>query len=314
MKKTSVKFHAAWGRSTHTTRGIVWMVWSCVLTSFMVVILRLMSELDIPFTQAVFFRNAAALVFFLPWAIRQGSKVLKTSRLQLYSARATVGLVAMYIWFYSLTVLSLPTATALSFTAPLMNALLAVILLKEHFGIHRITALIIGFLGALVILRPGSEAFDANGLFVIFSATLWAWSAVIIKNLSKTESPNAIAFYMVLLMTPMSLPLALMDWTWPTMQGWILIAALGITSNMFQVALSKAIAITEFAVILPFDYTRLLFTSIMAYLIFGEVLDFWTFIGSLIIMASAVYTAYREHAHARKATSHPNASSDKAAQ
>lgn len=267
--------------------------------SIMIALVRHLSA-DLSSPQVVFLRNAAALVFFLPWLFRVGVSNLKTRRFRMYTARGVIGLIAMYMWFYSLTIIELPTATALSFTAPLLNALLAVALFKESYGPHRWAALFIGFAGAWVVLRPGTDAFDPTHLIVIASASMWALSGVIIKSLTHTDDPTKVAFFMVLFMTPLSLPLALLYWEPLPLRLWPWIAFLGLISCLFQIALSKAIALAPFYVILPFDFTRLIFVSLIAYFFFDEVLTWNTLYGALLIMGGAVYSAYRESRASRR--------------
>jgi len=269
------------------------MLISCLTASVMVSIVRHLSE-DLHSFQVVFFRNAAALLFLLPWLMRSGIKVIKTTRIKMYGLRASVGLIAMYFWFYSVSIVPLSLATALSFTAPLFTAVLAVFFFGEKYGIHRTAALIIGFTGAIIVIQPGTEGFNYNSIYALIAASLWAFSGIIIKSLTNTDAPVVVAFYMVLMMTPLSIPLAVMNWHEIKYEHIVWIIALGYISNIFQISLSKAIASTDFFVILPFDFTRLIFVSVIAYFAFDQVIDLWTAVGSAIIMASAVYTTWRE--------------------
>lgn len=286
-------------------KGISWMLASCLANSIMLTIIRHLSEefQMHPFL-IVFCRNAAALIIFLPWLMYSGEhtldfKVLKTKRIKMYWSRAFMGLVAMYFWFYSLTVVPLSLATALSFTAPLFTAVLAVIIFGEKYGVKRWGALAVGFFGTMIVLRPGAEGFDFNSIYVIIAAIFWALSGLMIKSLSKTDDPIVVAFYMVLMMTPMTVPLAIPYWQDFSAEMLLWLLALGFFSNIFQVAMTKAFAATDLIVVMPFDFTRLIFISVLAYIAFGETMDIWTAIGSCIIMASAVYAAYRERIHSK---------------
>jgi drug/metabolite transporter (DMT)-like permease len=279
-------------------QGILWMIAACFGAAVMMALVRHMSE-QLPVAQVVFFRNVFALVWFIPWLMKNGFSVVRTTRPKLFFLRGFIGLTAMHGWFYSLSVMKLADATALSFTAPLFSTILAVILFKERLGPHRIGALILGFIGALVVLRPGSEAFSTYGVLMLGVAFAWACSGTIIKILTRTESPQVVVFYMVLIMTPLSAPGAIAVWQPITLHqvGWLLV--LGFVSNAFQLMLSTAISKTEMTVILPFDFLRLVFVTILGYLFFAELPDAWTVTGASIIMVSAVYAAYRERKHAR---------------
>lgn len=244
---------------------------------------------------AVFYRNFIALILLLPWLIKAGGpKILQTSRKKMYVLRASVGVISMYFWFYALMNIPLSDAMALSFTAPIFTAILAVVFFKEKVDIHRTISLAVGLAGVLVILRPGSDIFMIEGLYAIIAALLWANTGVMIKTLTKTDSPRVVVFYMVLMMTPLSLPMALPYFEMPSLEMLFWIFLLGLTSNFFQISLSNSFAITEVSVVLPFDYLRLIFVSVIAHFAFAEDLDGWTYAGAAVIMLGSVYSAYQE--------------------
>lgn len=276
-------------------RGIFYMVMSCLWAAMMGSLVRYCAELGLHGTEIVFYRNIVALVILLPWIMHHGGlSLLKTDRIGMYVLRAAMGLFAMFFWFHALIHVPLADATALSFTAPLFTAILAVFFFKERLGPHRITALLVGFLGVVIVLRPGTEVFQFDALAAVIAALGWSFSGIIIKSLTNTDDPKAVVFYMVLMMTPMAVPIVLPFLTVPTWeQVWWLIA-LGVVSNFFQISLSYSFAATELNVVMPFDFLRLVFISVIAYLVFDEVSDLWTFLGAAVILASAVYAAYRE--------------------
>lgn len=273
--------------------GILWMIMSCIWAALMINTIRYLSA-ELHVLQIVFFRYVFAVIFFLPLLLPKGLAVFKTDQLRWHFLRGIIGACGMYAWFYSLTIMNLATATALSFTAPLITAVLSAIIFGERYGYRRTAALLLGFIGTLIVLRPGADAFNITGLIVIGAACFWAMSGIIIKKLSSKDDPLLIAFYMILLILPFTLFPALSVWQWPSNNAWFWLAVLGLCSNLFQISLTRAIANGEFAVILPFDFLRLIFVSILAYIVFGQVLDFWTAIGASVIMASTAYTAYRE--------------------
>ncbi len=278
---------------TDKNQGIIWILVSCLGAAIMVTLVRYLSENLHPF-QIVFFRNSIALLLFLPWFIRNGPGVLKTRKLPMYATRAVFGVSAMFAWFYSLSIVPLGQATALSFTAPLFSSIGAVLILKEKSHRHRWAALIIGFFGVIIILRPGFEGFSYTMLLVLVTASMWSLSGIIIKTLTKTEKPETIVFFMVLLMTPLSFPAAIPYWKNPTLNEWLWIFVLGFVSNYFQIAMSRAFSKTDLTVLLPFDFSRLIFVSIIAYFVFGEIPDAPTYIGATVILGSALYVTYSE--------------------
>jgi len=274
-------------------KGILWMIASCLFSALMMAMVRYLCIRFHPF-QVVFFRNFFSLILFIPWLYKNGTAGVRTAKLPQYSVRAISGVIAMFMWFYALSRVPLSQATALSFSAPLFTTLAAVILLKEKTTIYRIAALAAGFLGTLIILRPGFSGFNYISLFVLFAAIFWSVSSLLIKSLTRTESPTVIVFYMTAMMTPLSFLPALLHWQTPQITDLLSLLLLGIVSTIFQLSLSRAFAKADLTAILPFDFLRLIFTAIIAYIAFAEIIDGWTIIGGVIILSSTIYVAYKE--------------------
>ncbi len=264
--------------------------------AIMNVIIRYSSEQLHPF-QMAFFRNAFGLLFMLPWLISQGLGALRTDRIGLYLIRAALGLTSMLCWFWGLTQLPLAKAVALSFSVPIFVTLGAVIFLRERIYVRRIIAVLVGFSGTLVILRPQLDGDLVPSLVVLFSAMTMAASVLIIKRLSETESSNAIVVYMVLLIGPMSLPPAIAVWQWPDAFHWLLMVALGGMGTLGHLAFTNALRISDVSVVMPIDFMRLPFTILFAWLILGQQVDQFTLLGGLIVFISTAYISRREAVH-----------------
>jgi len=280
------------------TKAILWMLYACFGAALMTIFVKILSY-KINVFQMVFFRNLIALVMFLPWLLKHGDAWYdlthaKTSQYKIYLLRAINGFVVMNLYFYVLTIVPLTVVASLSFISPIVTALLAIIFFGERYGVHRWFALIMGFVGVLIVIRPGTEDFDINSLWVLVIASMWSIAGIIIKFASKSDDPKKIVFYMVFMMTPLSVPMAYLNWQPVPTEAIPYILALGIVSNIFQVALSRAISLTDFSTILPYDFSRLVFVTILTYFVFDEVIDFQTAIGAVVIMSSAVYASYRE--------------------
>jgi drug/metabolite transporter (DMT)-like permease len=242
----------------------------------------------------VFFRTAFGLAAMLPWLLRQGFGVMRTGHLRLHLLRALIGIFAMVGWFTSLSLMPLAEATALSFTAPIFTSVLAVLILGEVMRLRRWSATMVGFLGALLIVRPGFAAIQPAALLAIATAAVWASSTVLIKVMARTESAGAITTYMVLLTTPMTLLAALFVWQNPTLEqlGWA--ALLGAAGGTGHICMSRALATAEATLVAPFDYLRLPIVALIAFLAFGQVPNVWVWIGGAVIAASSIYIAQRE--------------------
>jgi len=266
--------------------------------SIMNYLVRLAAQ-EIEPIEIAFFRNLFALLFMLPWLFSVGRSGLATKRLSGHAWRAVMGMAAMACWFYSVTLMPLAEAVALNFTVPLFATTGAALILGEVVRARRWTATAIGFLGVLVILRPGfTEITWVTGL-PILAAAFMAGSTLLVKSLSETESPNAIVFYMNFLLTPLSLVPALFVWQWPTMTTLLYMALLGFLAAVAHIALTRAYSIADASAVLPLDYTRLPFIAAIAFIAFGEVPDLWTWVGAGIIAGSALYIAHREMRIAR---------------
>jgi drug/metabolite transporter (DMT)-like permease len=244
--------------------------------------------------QVVFFRNVFGLIAMLPWLAGQGVGALRTQRLGLHAARATIGIVSMICWFTALSLMPLAQATALSFTAPIFTSVLAVILLGEVMRLRRWTATAVGLLGTLIIVRPGYASMEPAALLAIASALLGAASPIFVKVMARTESTGAIVMYMVLFTTPLSLVPALLVWQTPSLAEFGFAALLGLAGTLGHLCYTRALASADATVVMPFDYLRLPAVALIAYLVFAEVPLIWTWIGGAIIAASSLYMMLRE--------------------
>lgn len=280
-------------------QGILLMLLAALGFAIMNVIIRYSAAQLHPF-QMAFFRNIFGLLFMMPWLITQGLGALKTGRIGLYLVRAALGLTSMLCWFWGLTQLPLAKAVALSFSVPIFVTLGAVLFLGERIFLRRILAVIIGFIGTLIILRPQIDGDLIPSLVVLFSAMTMAASVLIIKRLSETESSNAIVVYMVLLIGPMSLPPAIAVWQWPDPFHWMLMVALGGMGTLGHLAFTNALRVSDVSVVMPIDFMRLPFTILFAWLILEQQVDQYTLLGGLIVFTSTAYISRREALHQRQ--------------
>ena len=274
--------------------GILWM---CVYTALMAgmhVCVRLVSEGMHPF-EVVFFRNVFALAVLIPWFWKLGLAPLKTKRFGLLFTRGAVNITCMLGFFYALSIGNLAEIAALSFTAPIYAVLISIFIFHEKVGLQRWAAILAGFAGVLVIIQPGFGEIGLAQMLVLFSAFGWAVCMVMIKALGKTESAVTITAYMSLVMAPLSLGPAMYYWIWPTWEqlGWLLV--LGLLGGGGQLALSQSLRLGETHVVTPFDFLRLVFVALLAYLLFDQVPGGFVWLGGTMIFASVAFIAYREH-------------------
>lgn len=282
-----------------SSRGAVFMIASAAGFAVMMAIVRYLSRELHPF-EVAFFRNLFGVLFMVPWMLRVGRDSLATERMGMHFLRSAAGLAAMLTFFTALSLLPLAEVTALTFTTPMFTTIGAALILRETVKARRWTATLVGFAGALIILRPGTEALRPEALVALAAAALMALAFLTVKSLSRTENPNAIVVMMGLLMTPMSLLPALFVWETPAAQLWPWLLGLGLSATIGQVFLTRAFAAADASAVLPFDFSRLVFVSILGFVFFGERPDLWTWVGGGVIVAAAAYIAHREAVAGRR--------------
>ncbi|MGE0717799.1 MAG: DMT family transporter [Alphaproteobacteria bacterium] len=280
-------------------QGAIWMLLAAVIFSLLNAIIRyLTAQRGLPPFEAAFFRIFFGLLFMLPLMVRAGRAGLGRHN-PLYLRRAVVGVAGMLASFYSIAHLPLATSTALSFTAPMFTTVLAIFMLGEQVRLRRWSAIVAGFIGALVILRPGWTPLDAGMVAALISALSSAVNTIVIKQLSRTEPPNAIVTWMALYYTPFIFVIALFVWEWPDPDMWPLIVLTGVLGSLGHMTMTRAFAAADTTVVLTFDYARLPFSALLGLAFFSEWLDGYTVIGGLIIGAAGIYIVHREAKVAR---------------
>jgi len=276
--------------------GIVWVTISMLQLAGLACIARYAALGGMHPLQIVFLRNFFALLTMLPLLAWRGISLAQSRSYHLYGLRVVISLIAMSCWFYALSLISVGELTAISFLAPLFGTVGAVIFLGEIVGAKRWSAMFIGFLGAMVMLRPGVMAFGLGQGLALTAAASLGVVAVLIKHLTASDDPDKIVFITSLLLAPLSLMPALFVWQWPPLGMWPILAGMGLLAVGGHVTLVRGFATTDASLVLIFEFSRLPFAVALAYWAFGETIDLWTWIGALVIFASAVYIARREAA------------------
>lgn len=276
------------------------MVLASAAFSVMGSLIKFMATDMHPF-QVAFFRCFFGLVWMLPWLIRKGPSVLKTNRFSLYLTRGGLGVVGMLSGFYAIAHLTLADVTALSFTAPLFATIGAAVILRERVRLRRWSATMLGFIGVLIILRPGAASIDPAVFLALLSAAVMAGNMLIVKSLTDTEPPDAVVTWMVILLTPATLIACLPFWVWPEGEQWPLLALLGLAGSLGHMCITRGFKAAEASLAITFEYVRMPMSAAMGAIFFGERPTIWTFVGSAIVALSSAYIAHRESTLARRA-------------
>ncbi len=278
---------------TPVARGCLLMVLGTIMFAAMHTAIRYTTQ-QVPAVEVAFLRNVFGLVVILPLLVRRGPSLFYTQKLGLHVMRAVLNVFSMLAFFIGLSLTPIARATALSFTAPLFIALLGALLLGEVFRWRRWTAIVCGFVGTLVILRPGIQALDLGALLVIGSSLLWGLAIIDIKVLGRTESTMTITAYVTVLMIPMTLAPAMFVWQTPPPELWGWLIFIGVIGTLGQIVVTDALKLADMSVLMPLDFLKLVWATIFGIVLFAEVPDFLTWVGAAIVFASSFYIAWRE--------------------
>ena len=277
----------------HYTTAALLMLASTVLFALMAVAIRLASQTLHTF-EVAFFRNFFGLVATLPLLYRHGPGLLKTQHLPRYLVRCLIGVIGMMCGFWAIGHLPLAQAVSLSYSSPIFVVIAAALFLGERVHARRWTAVAIGFVGVLVITRPGSAEFSPGMLIAVFSALMTGLVSIQIKQLSALEPADRIVFYTTLIWVPMSLVPALLVWRWPEGITWLWVVAAGLLGTGGHMLWTRALKLGDVSALTPISFMQLPVVATAGWLLFGEQVDRWTIAGTLVILASSAYIAHRE--------------------
>jgi drug/metabolite transporter (DMT)-like permease len=281
-------------------RAATLMLTSTVFFGLMAVTIRLASATLSTF-EIAFFRNLFGLAALLPFLHRSGAAVFRTRQLPRYFVRSAIGIGSMLCGFWAIGQLPMAQAISLSYSTPLFVTIAAVIWLGEIVRRRRWTAVILGFIGVLVVVRPGTEGFSAGSLVAIAAAVLSSIVAIQIKQLSRVDPPDTIVFYTYVFWVPLSLLPALFAWTWPQGIDWLWLVAIGVFGTGGQLFWTRALKLGEVSALTPISFMQLPLVTVLAWLLFDETISRWTIAGALIIFGANLYIAQREAQLSRRA-------------
>lgn len=269
-------------------RAIALMAIATACSSSMHGVVRMLAA-ELPVLEIVFFRHFFGLLILLPWmSYRAGFAALRSESLSLHVLRAGLGFAGVATWFYGLSLVPLAEATALNFLSAIFTSVGAALVFGEIMSGRRWLALIIGFAGALAILRPGLQAVTLGAGIVILSSALWAASLLILKRLSGTDRSSVIVFNMYLFLSLFSLIPAAFVWRWPAPTDYAWLLLMGAVGTIGHLALARAFRLADAGALMPIDFTRLLWAAAIGYLAFAEIPDLWTWLGGGLIFAAGL--------------------------
>jgi len=285
------RLRAAWCALPGNHRGAIWMLIGTTGFTLNGALVKLLGAEGMHPFEIAFGRSVVALVAMLPFIWRAGPGVLRSNHLRIHFARGLAGGTAMISSFFALTQIPLADFTALSFTTPLFILLLAGLILGERVGPRRWGAVAVGFLGVLVMTRPGAGAFDPNALWVLVMALGISITVVLVKRLPPSESQVTMLTYFCLISLALSALPAALVWRPPTATEALLLVTIGTLGIASQSLMIRAFRAGEASFVAPFEYSRLLFAAALGFYLFAEAPDPWSYLGAAIIIAATIYLA-----------------------
>ncbi len=255
---------------------------------------------DMPAVEAAFIRYLIGVVLVLPLLWRMRWRGLRPGSFRLYVMRGLVHGVAVMLWFYAMARIPLAEVTAIGFSAPIFTALGAVLIFGEQVRLRRMLAIAAGFIGTLVILRPGFQVIESGSLAQLVAAFFFAGSFLLAKKMTQHESSADILVMLTIFCTLALLPGAIYYWRPPTPieVAWLALVAVFATAGHY--AITRAIGYAPLTVTQPLSFLQLVWAVLFGYWLFDEVPDKWVIIGALLIVAAVSYLAHREALAARR--------------
>ena len=287
-------------RRNQIPRGIAYMVASTVMFAGGNAVVKWQLETyplgEVAFSRALFaFLTIATIV--LP---RAGLGVLRTRRYREHVQRGLSQFGSMLCWMLAVSALSLGAATAIGFAAPLFTTLLSILILKEKVGIHRWSALIVGFIGVIVVTNPGAGMLTYGALFALGNAILISTVAIAIRRMSVSESTETLTFYQMSIITLCTLCLLPLGFVMPAWYDALALALAGIGNGIAQFWWTRSLSLAPPSAVVPFNYLSLVWATILGFAIWGDVPTLELLLGSAIVVASGLYILWRETMRRRR--------------
>lgn len=277
--------------------AIAFRLVSVVAFATMGALIKLAEARGAKLIELLFFRQTLAMpVVVVTVMLGPGLATLKTRRLPAHVLRTAIGLSSMACMFLTIMLLPLAEATTLQFTVPIFATILGAVVLREPTGWHRWGAVIAGFIGVVIVAQPGSGHIPLIGAMTgLCAALLVATVSILLRHIGKTERPTTTVFYFSLLsMMPLA-PLLAMTVGPHDAQTWTLLVLIGLVGGIGQIAMTSSLTLAPVAVVVPMDYSGLIWATLYGYLLFGALPSSMTWVGAPIIVASGLYIVWREH-------------------
>lgn len=241
-----------------------------------------------------FLRFLFGFLIITPYILKTKFEVFSTKNLKIHILRSALNLPAMLLGFAALAMLPLEKMTAIHFIVPIIVTILAVIFLKEKIYLYRSIALVIGFLGMLIILRPGIIDISIGIYMALISSLIWSVVIILTKKVSKDDSAITILSHQYVYMSLFSFPLVIYFWDQPSLKTIIFILCAAMSGTILHIALNHAYKLVDVTMTQPYSFLGLVVSSIIGYFVFSDKPDFYTWLGASVIFCGVLLISYRE--------------------
>lgn len=287
------KWRAAFAAVPPNVQGMCWVALSgLVFSSFMALVRQVGTQMD-PI-QVSFLRYAFGLLFLLPFFIQVRLADVAAASWKMHVLRGTLHGIGVMLWFYAMSRIPLAEVTAIGFTNPVFATIGAVLFLRETIRWPRISAVVAGLFGALLIVRPGFSEVDPGAIAMLIAAPIFAASDLIAKVLTRRESGPAVVAYLSIFVTLVTFVPAMLVWRAPSTEEWLVTVAIAGLATLGHLAMMQGFKVGEMSAVQSARYLQLLWSALIGYVMFAEAPGLYTWIGSAIIVGAALFIAHRE--------------------
>ena len=269
-------------------RSGIWMSISAVAYVVSIAIGRYMAP-DIEVFQIVFLRNAFAVFFMLPWLISVGLSGMRTKQIGRHVFRGFMSSTNVTLLFAAVALIPIVDMSAIGFLQPVIASAIAGFVLGEVVSRYRWLAIASGFAGALIVIRPGFGEFNLGTAFALGSALSGALVSIMIKSLVRTDPPDTIAAWLFVTQALILFIPTIIVWNNPTPEQWGLFALIGFVSVILQRTYNRGVQAADMSIAMPFNFTRLIWATMLGWIVFSELPDIWTWIGGMIIFSASIW-------------------------
>lgn len=254
-----------------------------------------LAQSDVNVFTVGFLRFFFGFLIILPFIFNSQFKIYSTNNFKYHLTRSIINVPMMILGFAALMYIPLEQIKAIGFLSPIIVVILSVIILKEKIFLIRILALIIGFIGVIIILRPGIIEINIGAYMVLISGLMWSTVIIITKFMSKEDTPMTILTYQYTFVSLFTFPLALIFWTNPSYESLLYTFLSAIVGTILHLCINTSYRLADLSVIQPVWFTQLIFASTFGFIIFGEIPDGWTWAGGILVFSSVLIITYREN-------------------